>query len=326
MDPRIIQFIRQIFGPDVQIQEVAATPLNMTQTFFPDSEELPDEHPIYNIVPTYRDDYPGPPRMVFIHPRFPGYTLLDIEDWNNFHKHMSFYPAVTGPQNQDDLLGNTYSECDHVYALMLPRNPNTVQFYSSEELVATFLNYSNFTNPKDVNRIFGRPQIDRLELLTQEVNDPLLHNTILAIKELQVQLEDIETGLEKEPYYQECLKLIFECAMYMRGWSGRGKYPLQKPRKRINENVLLESLWKLRSMLEDEWKPMRDLKMVRPVEGIWRVDEKAPTLYERLELVLRTDRPESCIRATSNIFAYSSWYFSKKDDRPFKLKEFRRLV
>lgn len=141
--------------------------------------------------------------------------------------------------------------------LVAPGNPDHMLFFSSEELIASFLTHQDFVNPKSLEKkAFTKLQIDRLEIVASDSGrDPTLYETIAQMKMSHgVNIKSMAV-LAMKPDFKKCLQEILEIAMFMRGWDGKSDYPLlSKDTQRVVDQIILsERLVQLRDRLEADW-------------------------------------------------------------------------
>ena len=300
--------------------------------------DIPLEHPNYRHCPQLYSSYPG--RVLFGAverrsmndvPEFPRVSLTDPEDWDIFDHSYTFYPAVSAPADLDDIYGIDYVTREKIYGFCKPVEPDSLVFYSSEELVETFLHFQDFVDPKDSKKRFTRLHIIRLVyLLMHKLRDVALLDTIEAIQEM---LSDVEYRLERlsqHSNFKPCLKMILNAGMYMRGWSGEGPFPLDSLSTNgdISESKLLETLLELKSKLEYDWSELGSIPLYKWQRGQAYPDDDCPTLMDRLLLVMRPSRPDSCIRNSSNVFCTTAYIHLDKfyNEHPFDLTRLREIL
>lgn len=321
----IEQFVNALNGSQDDFSQAASAPT------------IPDDHPNYKHCPELYSSYPGRTLLGNIQrksirhlPEFPGVQLITPDDWAIFDNSYTFYPVLSAPSELDDLYGVDYVVREKIYGFCKPTEPDSLLFYSSEELLETFLQYQNFVDPKNTKKRFNKIQIDRFVYLlsTSLRNTPLLE-TIQNLSEIHHNIEFQSQCLSKHPQFRSCLDLTLKVGMYMRGWDGVGAYPLDSlsTNRQVNEKRLLEALWELKGKLDNDWSDLASLRLYRYLDNELLPDESCPTLSDRLSLVLRANRPDSCIRVSSNILCTTAWHYCNKfyQEKPFQLSALREI-
>lgn len=82
--------------------------------------------------------------------------LTTYEEFDRFRETLTFFRAVSAPEGLDDVFGDPYSESRNLYVLAAPNKPDEIIFYSSAELIQTFLFYNDFSDPKDPKKTLHR--------------------------------------------------------------------------------------------------------------------------------------------------------------------------
>ena len=298
---------------------------------------VPD-HPSYHHCPMLFSNYPGrsllnPSPNQYYGPAlsFPGIILTSPYEWEIFKNSYTFYPALSAPEGMDDVFGTPYSECRKLYALCKPIDPGSILFYSSEELVQTFLTYQSFTDPKNVKKVFDTLQVNRLFFILDQMEaNPILLETMLEIRQMQKDVDQFALNLSTLPGFEECLKMILETGMYMRGWTGKGPYLVTRDEsygKEADEMKSLEAVWALKAKLEEEWGHFAALPLFFYHQKRLIKDPECSTLMDRIKMVLNPERDSSCIRHSSNSFCGTGWYYLDKIYKrpPFDLSRFNEI-
>lgn len=240
---------------------------------------------------------------------FPGVQLHNEADWLRFESASTFFHAVKAPPDMTDTYGELYIHRKNIYVLAKPGQPEQMEFFSAEELISSFLNKQNFINPKSTtNETFTSLQIDRLEAI---LDNSTLLETIREVKLAQSSLMKAMAELSKYQYFKDCMYRLLEIGMLMRGWSGEGKYPLNSldTQNKVQEDRVVKQLMELSALIDDAWKPLADLRLLKYENKAMRFEENYPTLKERLDIVFDNQNVHACIRLTSNVFAATSWYY-----------------
>lgn len=101
--------------------------------------------------------------------------------------------------------------------------------------------------------------------------------------------------------------------MYMRGWSGKGDYPLTSGEayREVDQVKLSQSLEEFRKKLKGEWSKFARLALINGGEpNTWSPSgDRYKTLRSRVRAVITGKHHESCIRATSTLFASTAWFY-----------------
>lgn len=255
--------------------------------------------------------------------------------WATFGE-WAFYRAISAPEDWEDLYGEPFQTRDRVYAFVDKSQPDKMAFYSSEELIASFLHHEDFVDPKRKGEKFTTEQIDRLLRLSEGIanvaNHPTPENPGLAavIREVRLFQQDVLRSMKKlssTPHFKEALEKIFKIGMTMRGWTGEGEYPLRANQTHgtVDHVKLSEELLDLKGKLESDWKDLKGIRLVK-YEKSWKTNEM--TLWERLQVVLQGSRVEACIRMTSGLFAQTSWFYSNSffQEQPFNLNTLENVA
>ena len=192
-----------------------------------------------------------------------------------------------------------------------------MEFFSSEELISSFVNHQNFVNPKSIeNETFTDLQIDRLgALLMKSHRDIILFEIINQLKTGKTLIMKGMSELSKLPEFKDLLYELLQISILMRGWPGEGVYPLKSKDTsgEVNEVLLTEKLMNLKNKLKGEWELFNKLRLIKYKNNEFTFHENYPTLKDRFKVVLDNDNDNdnvyACIRMTSNIFAFTSWYY-----------------
>ena len=262
--------------------------------------------------------------------RFPGVPFTNYEEFDNFRSTPTFFRAINAPEGLDDIYGEPYRGKPHLYVLATPKDHEHLEFYSSEELVSTFLYCQDFIDPKDSKKKLTDVQVKRLSLVADR--DRILFDTIAqvtmyqsdAFKQAKVLYELCPSELKS------CVTSLLELAMYMRGWKGEGPYPLTSLETvgEVDKAKLTERLWALRQHLENDWKDLAGLPLLSYFQGHWSTSGETMTLLQRIMVVMGGEGPQSCIRMNSNLFAWTAWFYLMEfyQTPPFDLQSFREVL
>lgn len=234
--------------------------------------------------------------------RFPGQT-----PWR-FLEEFTFFRAAAAPEDWTDLYGEPFSGRDQVYVVARPGDIDRLSFYSSEELVSSFVTHFDFVDPGSrTNERFHDRQIERLLLLAEDDN-PALEAVIQEIKFARDEAVQQMREMSQREGFRDCLALLLQIGMFMRGWSGTGPYPLieKNTHRPVDLIKLSERLISLKERLETDWQDFRPLRLIQGREPGWRLSSQ--TLWERLSILLEGEHEDSCIRMTSGLYAMTAWF------------------
>ena len=236
---------------------------------------------------------------------FPGYNFDSISDIERFNTQYTFFHAVEAPDDWEDLYGEPFKTRDCVYAFVKPGDHETMQFFSSEELISGFLKDDEFINPRTRER-FTKEQIYRLEILAKEKN-PVLTGVIRELRISQHDAINAMKTLSEKPGFESLLAKVLNVSMLMRGWSGEAAYPLQSSES--NSPVDQLKLSKALLELQETAEPFKELRLIKQIESKWNFSDK--TLSEQLKIVINREGVSACIRMTSGHFARTAWFYSE---------------
>lgn len=251
----------------------------------------------------------------YVKREFPGVHINDADDYDSFRETPTFFRSVGSPKGLDDLYGEPYRLREHLYVLGSINRPHDLEFFSSEELRGMFLEEKRFANPKSREKTeFTNLQVNRLEFLSSR-GDQALHDIIQRLKLQKTEAVTAARQLfEKDrEQFKECLMMMLEVAMYMRGWTGDGEYPLTSSQayREVDQVTLSVKLEIFLGRLKNEWSGFSRLALIRGGETTsWAPSgDKHKTLRARTRVVISGKHPESCIRATSTLFATTAWFY-----------------
>ena len=256
---------------------------------------------------------------------FPGVHLNTEDEWIAFESTSTFFQAVTAPSDIDDTYGEPYASRENIYVIVKPGIPDDLVFFSSEELISSFLTHQCFVNPKSTqNEKFTDLQINRLIALLNHIRrDRLLHELICLLKMRHSDVMQNMTVLSTIFGFKECLIDLLEIGMLLRGWDEKDSYPLKASdtSNKVNEGRVIERLMSLMDKIEKEWKPFKNLHLVRYDKGEISFEENYTLLINRLTIVLDNENVYACIRLSSNIFVATAWYYLNHfyKEPPFEL-------
>ena len=262
---------------------------------------------------------------------FPGFRFQTESDWRTFGETPLFFLAERCPDDWEDLYGEPFSTRANIYAYVKPDYPNSMKFYSEEELITSFLKEEDFVDPKPEPggpRLFTSIQMNCfLALLESKCADSPLVTIVRDLRASQATILRRMRVLSANPYFKECLSLMLEIAMRMRGWKGEGNYPLRgkSTHNPVDHVVLSQRLLQLRENLDRDWIELRAINLVKYKGETWSFEEKDSSLSERLAKVMNDG---VCIRQTSAVFAWTVWYYFNEffKEPPFSLSELADIV
>ncbi|GAG89709.1 unnamed protein product, partial [marine sediment metagenome] len=226
--------------------------------------------------------------------------------------------------------------------------------YTYSELSDTFKMLKRFQMPDGENRSYSDMSINKLYIIcnkdqksteSEEIFQERLEladeidRVKLYLRTNQVQVRQFveryeQFDINQKNITQNFITVLMECAMYMRGWSGEGPYPLSSVETNVaydeQPNIELrvtQSIQELDRMLEqlndiDENGDFGDLVKELPLIFYhYRSNELLPstseeeglTIYERINIVKGGENGsiQSCIRMSSNRFSASAYYYMR---------------
>ena len=226
--------------------------------------------------------------------------------------------------------------------------------YTYGELTDTFGSFKRFQMPNGINSSYSEININKLYILchkdqkhnesTETFRERLeladeIDRTRLYLRSNQEQVRQFieryeHFNSEQKTQVQCFITLLMESAMYMRGWSGEGPYPLLATDTNVEyeeqpniELRVTQSIQDIDNMLDelnniDNTGNFGDLvKRLPLIFYHYRSGELLPstseeegiTIYQRINIVKGGENGsiQSCIRMSSNRFAASSYYFMR---------------
>ena len=270
---------------------------------------------------------------------FPGIKVKTIEQINTFATSPTLYLVNDRSQlTGDDVLGNTYSELvDIILLRIFPGNPTgPYQIYSIQELIMTFLMYHEFIDPHDAPNQFSISEIRRLDYLLSNVEQTNVQAACLidvidsvysgALRRSHL-IESMKQYVEDHP---EFAKDFFYQLLYigfkMRGWSGEGEYPLRSidTSGTIDFDDLQDDILEFRVGIGEDHR-LGDLPifLYRNKFEMSSSENHGYSITERVDIVLKNEDNNACIRLTSNWFLATSWYYLDMyfGEQPFDITE-----
>jgi len=270
----------------------------------------------------------------------------------------------TTPINNQNTMLDDYDELDYHSVLMYGERNGEMRFYTYTELRDAFTTFKRFQKPDGNNETFPDKLINKLFVLCtkdqriEESNENFkeridlgyeidrirlyLQNDHSHIKDFVILFETSDSNTRNK--IVEFMGLLLESAMYMRGWTGEGRYPLTAMETSSEEsdqpNIALrvtESIRKIDKSLEDLsdisanlGNVIKDLPLMfynsRNGElSVSTNSEEGLTIYERINIVKGGENGsiQSCIRMSSNRFASSAYYYMKlmSIEVPFEISQ-----
>jgi hypothetical protein len=284
---------------------------------------------------------------------FEGYTEQDVQEHDaenlllSLRKEPNVFRGKEGCCNtHTPVLFDKISECPSESCVTFcvgkgrrAQSSEDFQAIPLDELALVFSQYQKFANPFDnysqlpqriVNKLSNIAQlegseavwhcqrqlleaIERVRLLSDKCTQTV-HDFVAAYSNLD------DKGKEK---VQSALRSLNELAMYMRGWSGEGEYPLEDTRSDMDvvEAKVVEELVHTKQALEDT-HGMKEHILALPlvaydnVREEWKTStdpEAGRTIGERLNIVSgqSDSNIHSCIRSSSNWLASSAHLYMR---------------
>jgi len=281
-------------------------------------------------------------KLVDWHPKISFQTYEDIE---KFCSTPTFYLIKNKEKIEGcDVMGNEYQDCSLLFLLICPQITEKYQIYSQEELIGSFLNNYDFIDPcSETNRRFTRFQIKRLLRLLFEIHkentfaaifvdviDTVQAGTVKRMKFIEEMKEFVKNNPEIS---REFFNKILELSMRMRGWSGKGNYPLlyEHTVERVDETVLMEELVEFSRHFSGKYAKLCDLSLFSYKEDQFNLstnEEIGHTIADKIEIILRNNSVHACIRMGSNWLATTAWYYLHEyfGETPFDINQLREII
>jgi hypothetical protein len=246
----------------------------------------------------------------------------------------TFYPGNLNPDQRLSII--EYSPIEEYNPNILVsygiKENNSFDVYSIEELINLFNNYKSFANglPGARKTIFKARSIRKLELISEELS---LHNqsnqyqyqllikTIKDVKKFASSLHGKVHVLKRDDNFAGCkyiLKQMFEIGMYIRGWTGKDKYPLESiPTDKIEVMMVVSPI--IMSLLDfiknGDYDYLMSLPLIILVEKKFVINtdiDQGSTIGEKLRMVRKGDDTtniNSCLRTSSNYLIATGYYY-----------------
>jgi len=274
--------------------------------------------------------------------------------------------------NTETTMLEEISEMEYDNIVIYGIRDSDVVGYTYGELLDTFKNTKLFQNPSGNNELFEDITINKLKLLCDRhryINES--HDSYLERAELSQEIEKvkmyqqnndktitnfIQMYLSYDSNYKnlidEFLTLLLHSAMYMRGWSGKGPYPLKTSdcavsnkdspiiRLRVTQSIQrldASILFLNNNLLSDEkiGDMVKDLPLFlynntsKELNKSTRIEEGL-TIYERINIVKggESGSIHACIRMSSNRFAASAYFYMGiiGMDLPFDITQLSHIL
>jgi hypothetical protein len=246
----------------------------------------------------------------------------------------TFYSGNLNPNQERSIIEySPISEYDpNILVSYGVKENNTFDVYSIEELINLFNNYKSFANglPGAKKRIFKTRSIRKLELISEELS---LHNqtnqyqyqllikTIKDIRKFAASLRGKVHFLKHIDNFDKCkyiLNQMFEIGMYIRGWTGKGKYPLESivTNKNVVMTVVSPIIVSLLNFIKNgDYDYLMSLPLIVLVEKKFVVNtdiDQGSNIGEKLRMVTKGDDTtniNSCLRTSSNYLIATGYYY-----------------
>lgn len=292
---------------------------------------------------------------------YEGYTEDDIYNEGSYTLLQTayFYPTFYhGKQNNTDITNSENTMLDELDDLeyddvvIYGIKGSEFVFYSYGELADTFRNYSRFQNPLGKNEIFTDVSMNKLyNMIERMVGLDVISDDIISLKN---EIEHVRiyketnnktiinfitryNGLDNNDkvVVDDFMMLLVHSAMYMRGWSGKGPYPLDSSDAIVRsveqagvDLLVTQSIQDIDQELLNLNKNLNSLggfgDLIKSLPLIFYNNtseelllstdiEEGLTIYDRLNIVKGgvSGSFQSCIRMSSNRFAASAYYYMK---------------
>jgi hypothetical protein len=253
------------------------------------------------------------------------------------------------------VLFDNISECnpESCVTFFIPASDETMQssFVATtfDEIALVFRQYQSFVNPADNYSPLSKRIVNKLSNIAQlSASGSTL---IESIRQVRVVLDKSaqttrnfvaaysELDEQGKKSVRDALRSITELAMYMRGWSGEGEYPLENTQSdmEVVEARVVEELVRTKQALEvcSIKQHILSLPLVAydNIRGEWKTStdtEAGRTIGERLDIVSGQSDTNihSCIRSSSNWLASSAHLYMRMvaDETLFDISRLRTIA
>jgi len=200
-----------------------------------------------------------------------------------------FYPSSKVPAGWEDLYGEEYqSHNDHLYLLLDPVELDRSIYYTTRELLASFLEHHAFVDPKATAKtIFNRNQLDFLLRSITYHRDHLLQEVVDSITSSKQRLDGEMDRFKQHRCLPHFVELCFRLSI-------------------ANDVDFYVNLQQLRERLSSEWREFSELWMVEGFENDKAViiDHERPQLGDWLKVV-----ESDCIHHARRVFNATANYY-----------------
>jgi len=249
------------------------------------------------------------------------------------------------PINQDDV-----TEVHQRFLICFGVKSYELTAFTIDELSEMFKHNRSFVNPLETKERSNFPQlaINKLKKYCTHLSEDIklsdakrdLLNAITNVESLSTELgrkfDNIASSGKREDI-KSLLDLLFQTAMYMRGWDGISIYPIETTPPN-NQNKVDDNVNKMMTELHNKCNSVvignkfLDLPLLTYIDGkfVPADNSQGKTIGGRLKIVSegsRSDNVHSCIRLTSNWLAATSHYYMKLngDSPPFDVSKLRTI-
>lgn len=285
-----------------------------------------------------------------------GYVIYNFSPDSSYTKlqtaHLSDF-FIHGKQgnikNEETTFFETIEELEYDEVVTYGVRNETVKAYTYGELADTFKSYIQFKDPIE-GEIFSEESIDKLFLMSQmdqritettemfeerlnlgrEIERVKLYNQIgdKSIRDFQSRYNILNDT--NKSHVESVLTKLLHSALYMRGWTGEGPYPLKSEdtnfemEEQINvDHRVTQSLIELETSFDqlneniyDMGNIIRDLPLMEYNRysnsfNCTNLIEEGLTIKERLRIVRGGEdaSAQSCIRLSSNKLTATAYYY-----------------
>lgn len=262
---------------------------------------------------------------------FPDVNFNTPENITIFANSTTFYPVKNSSNIPGyDILGNEYSHLSLslVYIRIKPGILNLdsetfFQAYSAEELISTFMQYEEFVDPHSkTHERFSDLEIKRLNKLLSEIHQDngqaaclidVMETVKVGMFRRSKLIENIENYCKECPQSREFFMKLFHIGLKMRGWSGKGPYPLKS-----NDTTGIVPYDELQDEMFEFQKSFDNLANLpifvyqNETFQMSTSTQNGYTIRERMDIVLMNNDTQACIRMSSNWFVATAWYYMNR--------------
>jgi len=360
--------ISKVKNPLAEYQELGRTP------FFPIDRELAkrlqitNQHPdsiqsprldhVFNpdLPPTLYDDED---LTAMCHEE--GYNNTDIQSDAPYTILQTAYLLPTfihGKQgeiiNEETTMLEAIDDLEYDNVVLYGVRSQPMRAYTYGELTDTFKFLKRFQMPDGQSDIYSDISINKLYILCesdQKIGEShevfterlalaeeidrvrlYLQNNQEQVRQFVERYEQFESGQKEQ--IKNFITLLMDSAMYMRGWSGEGPYPLSSVDTNVDYSEQPNIELRVTQSIQDIDRILEDLNdidergnfgdLVKELPLIFyhhrsnellpsTSDEEGLTIYQRINIVKGGENGsiQSCIRMSSNRFAASAYYYMR---------------